>query len=118
MPVKFDRDIYYKANNDKITLPISTLTYLFFYKTEKKKIHLEVITSLPSFDEQDTTFQKFKGTVLVKNWKGKFVTGFIFKNGKTYKINKEGTKNISSKSEKTELADLVCTTTDWYTWRR
>ena len=63
VPVKFDQEIYYKANSDKITLPISALTYLFFYKTEKKKIHLEVITSLPSFDEQDTTFQKFKGTL-------------------------------------------------------
>jgi uncharacterized membrane protein YgcG len=110
VPVRFDTDIFYKATNTDIKVPISSLTYLLFYKDAWKKNQMEVITSLPSFDKNDTIQgQSFKGTVLVEKWNGDFISGFIFKNGEIYK-----TSAVQQRKTTDGRVD-ICTTTDWYT---
>ncbi len=110
VPVKFDEEMYYKPNQD-INIPASALTYLLFYKDGKKETHMEVITSVPSFDKTDTIpNQIFKGTILVENWTGEFIKGFILKNGKRYKMDKPSKRSLKGASTIT-----VCTTTNWFT---
>jgi hypothetical protein len=110
VPVRFDQELFYKPDANDLKLPISGLTFLLFYKSELKKINMEVITCLPTFDIADSVQnQAFKGNVLVENWSGELLTGYIFSDGKTYK-----TLPTSQKSKNGRMV-AECTTTDWYT---
>jgi len=110
VPVQFDQELFYKPDANDLKLPLSALTFLLFYKSELKKINMEVITCLPTFDKEHTVQnQAFKGNVLVENWCGELLTGYVFSNGKTYK-----TLPTSQKSKNGRMV-AECTTTDWYT---
>ncbi|MBS1681196.1 MAG: hypothetical protein JST48_05745 [Bacteroidetes bacterium] len=86
VPTSFEQELFYQPNQN-VSLPISALTYLMFYKGHKNKVHLEVITAVPSFDAADSASgQLFKGMVLAEIWNGDFVKGYVYKEGKTYSV--------------------------------
>lgn len=110
VPVKFEQEIYYKPSAEsKTTIPISALTHLLFYKDKQKAMHMEVVTSLPGLDKSDNVpGQKFKGRVIVEDWRGEYITGFKFERGKMNKI-------TLSKRVPTQGALAICTSTIWGT---
>jgi len=112
VPVKFDKELYYKPDNTEVYFPISVLTYILFYKDLNKEMHIEVITSMPTADKSDSIKgQPFKGVVVVENWQGDIISGFMFRKGEAYKISLDTQKKHPGALEVT----TICITSSWYT---
>jgi hypothetical protein len=114
VPVRYDNDIYYRPTETKLSIPISALTYLMFYKT-KNKVTMEVITSIPRFDAADTIkSQPFKGIILVEKLNGEFIKGFNFSYGTTKATSAPVELDAESGSHSSGKMDITCYSVPWY----
>ena len=105
VPVKFNDPIYYKPNSE-VSIPLNAMTNLLFYFNIKKQLQMEIITSVPSFDESDIMAnQLFKGTIWVEKWNGDFIRGYYYKNDKVYSTGQSYDSN--TKSGRVEMMQLT-----------
>ncbi len=116
IPVKYDEELYIPKGNS--SLSISQLTYIIIYKNEKGKFNIEIVTTIP--DEEYLTSSEteplFTGLVLVEDWKGNFIRGFIHKDGHVENIESIGEEEVSSNSRISASPTLpICTLTE-YLW--
>lgn len=109
VPVRYETDIYYGLKGTRTILPLSSLTYLMFYKTSTNEVKMEMITALPNYDMQDES-SGFKGLVLVEKWGGDFIKGYALKNGHIYETS--APSNATSSEGRT---DIICYSVPWYT---
>ncbi|GCC50823.1 hypothetical protein SanaruYs_10410 [Chryseotalea sanaruensis] len=115
VPVKFEKELYIPKG--KTSIALSDLTYLIFNKNEGGKIKVDIVTSIP-----DSTYLNaigdvaFSGVVLVEDWNGDFVKGFIHKNGEVRQMIKNGEGELNARTETLPYCETIeyysCTAVD------
>lgn len=91
-------------------LALSQMTYAMFYTDAENKWHAELVTSLPDQDYLMNTECKpeFSGLVLVEDWAGDFIKGFIYKDSEFEKF------ELRTQLTKQKTINDDCWTTDFY----
>ncbi len=81
------------------------------YKDKANKMVTEVVTNIPDedyWDEKDRHKKKFKGSVIVENWKGERIKGYYFgKNNTVYNL-------IQIDQDDFKTSTLYCDVIFWY----
>jgi len=109
VPVRYKTDIYYGIKETSTVLPLSSLTYLMFYKVLGNEVRMEMVTALPNYDTRDES-ASFKGLILVEEWGGNFITGYAFKNGGIFRVSAPS-NSIGAEGR----TDITCYSVPWYT---
>jgi hypothetical protein len=103
----YEKELYIRKANSSIAL--SDLSYMLFYVDYSGKMQAELVTALP--DETYTTStnenQPFSGVVLVEDWHGNYLKGFLHKENLVTPVN---LSDIDCKIEQIE----ICNVTDYY----
>lgn len=115
IPVEYDEELYIPKGNS--FLSINQLTYIIIYKGDNGKFNIETVTTVP--DEQYLTSsdvsQPFSGLVLVENWDGDFIKGFIYRAGTVEDIELIEEDGSSSSSRVNGRGTLpYCIVTEYY----
>lgn len=77
VPLTYEKELYIRKVNSSIAL--SDLSYMLFYVDNKGKMQAELVTALPDETYTNSTYenQPFSGVVLVEDWHGNFLKGFL-----------------------------------------
>lgn len=127
IPLSYEMELYVPKGDSR--LPLSQLSYVLIYKNEKGKWKAELVTTLPdeTFSNSTDENQPFSGGVIVENWNGKFIKGFLYKGGQAtiFTPKDDNSKVFSGECWTTEYMDCVsfddgntwfCTTYAEETW--
>ena len=88
------------------------LSKLLMYKTKKGEMQTEVITTIPDDEYLAKKLgaienKDFCGNIIVRDWEGKFLRGYKYKNGKRI-------ANFSTAVKSGRVAIFVCGQIDWF----
>jgi hypothetical protein len=111
--VEGDRKVKTKPDSWSLIFSENHLSKLLMYKTKKGEMQTEIITSTPDEDYLARKLgvienKDFCGNIIVKDWNGKFLRGYRFKNGKRI-------ANFSDSVKSGRVALFACGQTDWFT---
>ncbi|MGE0087941.1 MAG: hypothetical protein AB7S50_00515 [Bacteroidales bacterium] len=104
VPLIYEKELYVPRGISSISL--SNLSYILFYIDGESQMHAELVTTLPdeNFMYSIDDSQPFSGLVIIEDWFGNFIKGFLHKDGQITEIELHNyNKEIQN-----------CTTTDYY----
>jgi hypothetical protein len=80
IPLVFKNDLTIKANEDKASLSVQSLTRLFFYKESNDRIVAELVTTVPddTFLDNRSAGKQFTGMVWIERWNGSPIGGYKY----------------------------------------
>lgn len=114
IPLSYGATIYTKAGRQKQALSINNLSYLLMYPATDGGMNAELVTWIPDDDWWDVgrkELRPFVGRVIVEDWAGNFLKGFLYDaNGSVTPVTSE---KRSIKGAGISRED--CISTDWYT---
>jgi hypothetical protein len=107
VPLTYEKELYIRKANSSIAL--SDLSYMLFYVDYNGKMQAELVTALPdeTYTTSDNENQAFSGVVLVEDWHGNYLKGFMHKENQVTPVN---LSDIDYKIEQIE----ICNVTDYY----
>jgi hypothetical protein len=114
IPLNFNEKMRGLRASDSTFFDLKNITYLVMYRDVNKKMQTEVLTVLPDEDfSRRKTATLFSGIVLIDDWQGNNLGGYLYANGTSTPV----TNEIVEKQKGGRVSTLVttCTTTDWYT---
>lgn len=113
-PKIVEQDSRVKIKYDRWSLILSEnlLSKLLMYKTKKGEMQTEVITTIPDNDYLAKKLgaienKDFCGNIIVRDWDGKFLRGYKYKNGKRI-------ANFSGAVKSGRVAIFACGQVDWF----
>jgi hypothetical protein len=107
VPISFEGNIQAGNPEDPKRYDINNITYLLSYKDANKKLHHEILTTVP---DGKSTEDNFTGLITIEDWHGNFLRSYLYTDST---IQKMGESMITQPNAK--YAQTICTTTDWYT---
>jgi len=108
IPISYDRDISVKKGNSRQSL--NELSYALIYADYYGAMHAELVTALPDETYANSTdeYPIFSGGVMVEDWGGNFIKGFLHENGEVT------TFTLKKGNLKEKVINEMCWTTDYY----
>ncbi len=116
VPLHFATTLFIKAGKNKQALALDNLSYLMLYKNKQGEMKTEVVTRFPDddyWDEPNRAKKPFRGMILVEDWQGNVLKGYLYtKDGKTGILKSSGGSEKGVKVQG-KLIEVCLTTVTW-----